>query len=738
MLQPLNHEQIVQLRNLIHQSFSLDEFRTFCFDVGVRYDDLPGESLQTRVTSLVLLCERIGRIDHLLAKCVATRPQINWLGLNEVISQAIKPIALKKPVRNPRQIFISHAHQDAAIAHQLADDLRQHKWDVWLAPESIPIGGNWMTAINRGLTESSFFVLVLTPDAVNSTFVNDETDAALILSKQGDLHFIILDTKPVTSPPPMWKASQAILLRNNYKVGFEKLLEKLQPDKMKRLATLYRQLEQALQSRNWSLAQELGQEINAVYPDYRETDARLTLARREAEREQTNQAEAARLYPRLETAVENADWNNALNLADQIDQLLLNYRDTAQLRGRARRGLRQQQNQQRQQRWHNLQGQLRRFSRWGLSGGVVVILLLACVGIAIALSQLINKDEDNTPTPSRTRPVIADVTIAPTTPAPTLTPTATATDTTQPTPSRTLTPTGTSTPTLDPGSPPPNPQLHSTWTRPMDGMVMVYVPGGTFLMGSDPDVDDDAQGDEQPQHEVTLTGFWIDRTEITNAQFAIFATETGYTTTAEIGGGGYNYMDSGWQYVAGTNWQQPQGPGSNINDLGDHPVVLMSWYDANAYCKWAGGQLPTEAQWEYAAQGEDGRLYPWGNTFDGTKANFCDADCTSGDRDAFVNDGYEQTAPVGSFTLAGGDSWVDAADMAGNVWEWVADWYEPYTAAAATDPEGPTSGDFKVLRGGSWDARSFLLRVAYRLDIQLTYSYSDDDFGFRCVVPPRN
>ncbi len=267
---------------------------------------------------------------------------------------------------------------------------------------------------------------------------------------------------------------------------------------------------------------------------------------------------------------------------------------------------------------------------------------------------------------------------------------------------------------------------------------MVYVPGGTFAMGSDPAVDDDAQSDEQPQHDVTVTGFWIDRTEVTNSQFAVFATETGYTTTAEIEGGGYNYVDSSWQYVDGANWQQPQGSGSNINDLGEHPVVLVSWDDANAYCTWAGGQLPTEAQWEYAARGNDGYLYPWGNTFDGTRANFCDADCTLSHRDTSVSDGYERTAPVGSFTLAGGDSWVDAADMAGNVWEWVADWYdsEYYDTSPSEDPTGPASGTYKVLRGGSWSFNPVSLRVANRDYVNPVTRIGN--FGFRCAVPPGN
>lgn len=696
-----------EIRNLILSSFNLEEFRDLCFDLGVTYDDLEGEGRSGRVRELILLMERTQRMGDLLSFCAYLRPDITWPTLNKPASFDKTAPQSALPPQNPRQIFIGHAGSDAEMAHRLADDLRNQEWDVWIAPESILTGENMVTAINRGLAESAIFLLLLTPDALDSKWVPFETDAALNLKIQGAIRFIPLDVKQVDNLPPLWSVNQRVSFRDSYKNGLERLLQTIQPEKMNALAAKYERQGQAVSGKNWPLVQQLGIEINRLYRDYRETEARLTLARREAEREQTHQTEAARLYPRLKTAVENAEWANALALADQIDQLVSHYQDVAQLKARAQRGLRQQQNRQRQQQWQDLQGQLRRFSRWGLSGGAVVILLLACVGTAIALSQLINKDEDTTTTPSRTRPVITNVTLELTTPAPTLTPTVTteATKTTQPTPSRTLTPTGTPTPTLDPSVLPPNPQLHTTWTRPADGMVMVFVPAGTFLMGSDPDVDDYAQPDEQPQHEVTLTGFWIDRTEVTNAMYENCVTDGECTESSYADDSDYN--------------------GDN------YPVVGVAWDEANAYCTWAGGKLPTEAQWEYAARGDDSRLYPWGNTFDGLKANFCDTNCEYEWRDATVNDGYETTAPVGSFSPTG-DSW----DMAGNVWEWVADWYGPYTTEAATDPDGPASGTYKVLRGGSWNNNLLNLRAADRHVVNPVIRGAD--VGFRCAVPPGN
>ncbi len=357
----------------------------------------------------------------------------------------------------------------------------------------------------------------------------------------------------------------------------------------------------------------------------------------------------------------------------------------------------------------------------GVIGVGLALVVFVVLGLSVGLWNGLRNAANNQ---GEENPLVADVVV-----------TATATPSLPPT-NTPVTPTNTPvTPTNTPVTPTNILVAGDTRERPTDGMVMVYVPGGTFMMGSDPTVDEDAGNDEQPQHPVTLDSFWIDRTEVTNAQFALFATTTGYTTTAEIEGGGYAYnSNDGWEYTEGANWQHPQGPESNLNALQEHPVVQISWYDAQAYCEWAGGQLPTEAQWEYAARGTEGNLYPWGDIFAGTKANFCDTNCPFDHRDATVNDGYETTAPVGRFPE--GHSWVGALDMAGNVWEWVADWYGDYSSAAISEPTGPASGDVKVLRGGSWFNDPVYLRVANRNNNNPVSR--NDHIGFRCVVPPGN
>lgn len=201
-------------------------------------------------------------------------------------------------------------------------------------------------------------------------------------------------------------------------------------------------------------------------------------------------------------------------------------------------------------------------------------------------------------------------------------------------------------------------------------------------------------------HEVVLDAFWIDRTEVRNAQFAVFVEDTGYGTTAEEQGSGWAFVDDGWEDKAGTDWRHPRGPASDLDGLADHPVVLVSWEDADAYCDWAEARLPTEAEWEYAVRGPEGLIYPWGDEFEGEKANYCNANCPKSFADGEVDDGYALTAPAGSF--AAGASWAGALDMAGNVFEWVNDWYDDdhYATLPRRNPQGPDSGDDKVLRGG--------------------------------------
>jgi formylglycine-generating enzyme required for sulfatase activity len=244
------------------------------------------------------------------------------------------------------------------------------------------------------------------------------------------------------------------------------------------------------------------------------------------------------------------------------------------------------------------------------------------------------------------------------------------------------------------------------WIRPADGMEMVYVPAGRFEMGSD----DPYYNNERPPHPVELAGFWMDRTEVTNTQYQ--------------------------KCVAAGVCQAPAQSGSNSREtyfedpaFEAYPVIYVSWYRAVAYCQWAGARLPTEEEWEYAARGPENRRYPWGNAPDTTRLNCCDANCPLDHADPGSDDGYADTAPVGSYP--DGASWCGVEDLVGNVWEWVWDWYGFYPSEENPAWLAPDMTD-RVLRGGGWDTSADHARCTFRN--WLNPARSHDSVGFRCVV----
>lgn len=287
-----------------------------------------------------------------------------------------------------------------------------------------------------------------------------------------------------------------------------------------------------------------------------------------------------------------------------------------------------------------------------------------------------------------------------------------------PFPTRTLAPT----PTFIPTPPLTNlPNLGATFSLPTgQGIPMLYIHGGPFFMGSD------EFPDEQPVRTIFLDDYWIDQHEVTNAEFALFVADQSYITTGEKLGVGNTYLqdEQRWWYILGVDWQHPFGPDSSIVGLEQHPVVLVSWEDAQAYCSWRGGSLPTEEQWEKAARGTEQFIYPWVNTFNSTGANYCDKNCPFQWQDTLIDDGYTFTAPVGSYSPAG-DSPYGVQDMAGNVWEWT---FTTYMANPYAEDNLP-----RIIRGGSWNDHSSYLRTANRG--WLAYDKFFLDVGFRCVLP---
>ena len=255
-------------------------------------------------------------------------------------------------------------------------------------------------------------------------------------------------------------------------------------------------------------------------------------------------------------------------------------------------------------------------------------------------------------------------------------------------------------------------------------MTLLYVPAGEFEMGSN-----DGGDDEKPVHTVSLDAFWIDQTEVTNAMFQEFVQATGYQSEAEKRGSSWLFdpKDNNWKDTNGADWQHPQGPDSNLSGLSGHPVVHVSWNDASAYCEWAGRRLPTEAEWEKAARGTDARVYPWGSSLDGSRANFADVNLNVDWADKNVDDGYQFTAPIGSYPDRA--SPYGALDMAGNVWEWTDSWYDAYPGNTVSN--GSFGSTYRILRGGSWYNLGDDLRAAYRRGGGP--GYTNDVIGFRCA-----
>jgi serine/threonine-protein kinase len=278
----------------------------------------------------------------------------------------------------------------------------------------------------------------------------------------------------------------------------------------------------------------------------------------------------------------------------------------------------------------------------------------------------------------------------------------------------------------------------ATPPRSEDGMV--YVAAGPFVFGSLDAAQlfakvGNAAGDEHPVREIWLDAFWIERTEVTNAEFARFVAETRRVTIPEQTGVGWVWLPTGWAQVPDADWRHPAGPGSSIEGRDDHPVVQVSWFDADAYCAWAGRRLPTDAEWEKAARGTDARAFPWGSEFDPARLNYCDRSCPipSEKRDPSHDDGFAYTAPVGSFPQ--GASPYGALDMAGHAWEWTADWYHPdsYAFASPRNPRGawPGRARERAMRGGSFAAERGYTRVTSR-----SYDPPDTSWfgvGFRCA-----
>ncbi|MFS0575716.1 formylglycine-generating enzyme family protein [Sporosarcina sp. 179-K 3D1 HS] len=278
---------------------------------------------------------------------------------------------------------------------------------------------------------------------------------------------------------------------------------------------------------------------------------------------------------------------------------------------------------------------------------------------------------------------------------------------------------------------------------------MMDLAGGDFLMGTDGDEGFRADG-EGPVRKVKVNPFSIDPYTVTNRDFQQFVKETGYVTDAERYGWSFVFhlllseeekrkvttvvqQTPWWFVVEGADWAHPEGRDSSITGRMDHPVVHVSWNDADAYCRWAGVRLPTEAEWEFAARGGlVQKLYPWGDELTAQGTYQCNIwQGTFPDKNT-CEDGYLGTAPVDAYEPNG----YGLYNVAGNVWEWCADWFSPHheRSEVLVNPTGPPTGEMKVMKGGSYlchDSYCNRYRVAARTGN--TLDSSSGNIGFRCV-----
>ena len=621
------------LRRFLLRYFGDQEITNLCFDYFPDVYQLFADSMDKgqKIQRLLDHCRNYERWHDLLATLERERPQQydHELAPQVTIPAHAPHLRRQPPDRNSRQIFISHAHQDKEMAYQLADDLQAASWSTWLAWDHIRPGEKWVEMIGRGLESSGLFLLLISPAAADSYWVNYETNLAIQLESERKMVLIPLLLMPTDPIPIVWRGHQYIPLQAGYQQAFEVLLDRL------------------------------GHE--PVVPKARPAPSKM-----KPPPDKPTPVTLSASKPKTPTSAFSFSvipvWGWGLGVFFGVLLFLFVLS-----------------------------------SRW-LSPDAGEVALTGTARVDQTATQM-----------ARVRGTETAVALIPLgTPTPTNIPTTThiPIPTNTPVPP-TLTPTNT--PTLSPFIPPPNATLGSIWIRPTDQMPMVHVPAGRFMMGSDPKVDADAEGDELPQHEVILDAFWIDRYEVSNAQFAAFLNEAGNQSEE-----GAIWLEITSDFVL---IEKRDGMFRAKDGFANHPVVEISWYGAAVYCDWVGGTLPTEAQWEYAARGDDGRLYPWGN-----EAPTCDLANVSGCRG--------ETAAVGTFSPAG-DSWVGAADMAGNVWEWVFDWWGDYPDTPQTNPTGVATGGNRIRRGGSYYREAAFVRSAKRFDVPPNGRIWDA--GYRCV-----
>ncbi len=566
----------------------------------------------------------------------------------------------------PLKVFLCHAHSDKDTVKALYARLKREGVDVWLDKEKLLPGADWEYEIRKAVRESDVVIVCLSKQFNQAGFRQKEVRIALEEADkkpEGEIFIIPARLEECDNLESLSRWHWVDLFESD---GFQRLILALRIRADKIGATLRQR--GATTSHQKKIAEQQDTEKERIEQARREEEERerQRLAKEQADRDAAEKAERERLAREAKEKIEREKIEQ-----ERLERVAIEKAERERLdREAAEKTEHKNASKQIMEESAAMRAVVRRRApapklnaRTLGIGGVV----FACLLLAIFSGNYFIKNINSAPTENT--PIV-------------IIPTSTKTKTPAPTQTRTPVP-----PTLT-----PTPGIGST-KNGEDGMTLVFVPAGEFTIGSD------IYPDEQPIHQVILDDFWIDQTEITNAMYAKCVTD-----------GDCEPPSSSSSYTHESYY------GNSTYD--DYPVIYVSWSKAAAYCKWAGRRLPTEAEWEKAARGTDGRTYPWGEEISCDIANY--SGCIG------------DTTEIGSYP--GGVSIYGALDMAGNVWEWVNDWYSDtyYKSSPLSNPPGPSSGQYRVLRGGSWGYSDDYVRSANRnWGVPADSSYF---LGFRCSL----
>ncbi len=658
------------------------------------------------VMELIGYCVRRGVLNNLLANVKKARPAL--------YSQKGLPTTSVRP-RDPQQVFISHSSKDAELAQRLADDLKYAGLSVWITPDSIRPLEDWEDAIFRGLDESGKFVLLMSPNAVRSKWVKNETKLAYRAEQEGLMAIYPLMIADC-DPHQIFRLldAQAISFKSDgYDEGLRQLLDKMG---VENVPAKIAQLQAKIVALNALIDllsvqnNQLQQTVNTLGQQLEATAIQNKLLIRQLEVANKSVSDLKVEIDSLIVKFNKHDQLLKLETAQKLDWQRKAQELTTQYGVSVAKAVAlTTQLDEAQKRIIKLESDLDKTRRrseasigTGSDFGSVKItrrdLLIggggALSGVALSYLAALVPGGAGTGAKPTESPVATKTIVIPTV-GPTMTP--------------------------SPAIRRINANLVALKLAPNVELELVRVEAGEFIMGGTRSEDE-----KHPNPRQRLDEYWIGKTAVTVAQFAVFMAASKHKTQAEQDGQSYVYDGKSWGMIKGADWAHPRGPNSDVGNKQNHPVTCVSWQDAVAFCNWASKStnlqvvLPSEAEWEKAARGVDGREYPWGNEV--PSKDHCNFNMNVGD-----------TTEVGRYSKFA--SSFGCQDMAGNVWDWTRSAYKGYKENQFNQTWilDIQNTDARVLRGGSFNYDDDGVRCAYRNCYSITPHYND--IGFRVCVP---